>query len=405
MTDHRRRFLRILWSALVLYEILNVLFILLLRSRGPAPLWEGGQLFSLFSMLLPLWLILSFRDVLPRVRIFSQTFFLWYFALGSFWIGAGIGALVPVVKTLLSEGGRSEPGGALPADYSLWALEGGGFLTLLLLALALGARFLPPRLIRLTLSFEGLDPRLDGLTVLHLSDLHVGAWQGEGRLRTIAECVKRTAPDILAITGDVIDHREEEAGIFERIFAPLSGKLGTVAVLGNHEYWTLGKDSCTVMRRHGFPVLKNESRLLETGTGGKVRVVGVDDPAGAECAPDCGPNVERALTEVRSDEFVLALVHQPTLWEGRLCRTAHLTLAGHTHGGQIGGHPPLPSLASLFFRFPVGLFSSPDPECRGHRLHVSAGLGYYGIPVRVGLIPEMTLMTLRAEFEEKSGEK
>ena len=405
MTDHRRRFLRILWSALVLYEILNVLFILLLRSRGPAPLWEGGQLFSLFSMLLPLWLILSFRDVLPRVRIFSQTFFLWYFALGSFWIGAGIGALVPVVKTLLSEGGRSEPGGALPADYSLWALQGGGFLTLLLLVSALGARFLPPRLIRLTLSFEGLDPRLDGLTVLHLSDLHVGAWQGEGRLRTIAECVKRTAPDILAITGDVIDHREEEAGIFERIFAPLSGKLGTVAVLGNHEYWTLGKDSCTVMRRHGFPVLKNESLLWETETGGKVRVVGVDDPAGAECAPDCGPNVERALTEVRSDEFVLALVHQPTLWEGRLCRTAHLTLAGHTHGGQIGGHPPLPSLASLFFRFPVGLFSSPDPECRGHRLHVSAGLGYYGIPVRVGLIPEMTLMTLRAEFEEKSGEK
>ena len=405
MKDHRRRFLRILWSALVLYEILNVLFILLLRSRGPAPLGEGVQLFSLFSMLLPLWLILSFRDVLPRVRIFSQTFFLWYFALGSFWIGAGLGALVPVVKTLLSGEGRSARGGALPADYSLWALQGGGFLTLLLLVSALGARFLPPRLIRLTLSFEGLDPRLDGLTVLHLSDLHVGAWQGEGRLRTIAEFVKRTAPDILAITGDVIDHREEEAGIFERIFAPLSGNLGTVAVLGNHEYWTLGKESCAVMRRHGFPVLKNESLLWETETGGKVRVVGVDDPAGAECAPDCGPNVERALTEVRPDEFVLALVHQPTLWEGPLCRKAHLTLAGHTHGGQIGGHPPLPSLASLFFRFPVGLFSSPDPHCRGHRLHVSAGLGYYGIPVRVGMIPEMTLMTLRAGSGEKSGEK
>ena len=405
MSDHRRRFLRILWGALVLYEILNVFFILLLRHLPPSP--EGGavELFSLLSLLLPLWLILSFRDVLPRVRLFSQTFFLWYFALGTFWIGAGLGGIFRLVEGLFP----GPTGGSPGASYPFRALEGGALLTFVFLVLAVAARFLPPRLIRIGLTFEGLDPRLEGTTILHLSDLHVGAWQGEGRLRTIAELVRTLSPDILAVTGDVIDHREDEAQIFERIFSSLSGRLGTVAVLGNHEYWSLEKEACAVMRRHGLPVLKNENLLLEKENGGQIRVVGLDDPAGGDYAPDCGPDLEKALAGVRPGEFVLALVHQPTLWEGALCRAAQLTLAGHTHGGQIGGHPPLPSLASLFFRHPVGLFSSTDPQCPGHRLHVSAGLGYYGIPVRIGMLPEMTLMTLHSSTvggpEEKSQKK
>ena len=395
MSDHRRRFLRILWGALVLYEILNVFFILLLRQLPPSPEGKAFELFSLLSLLLPVWLILSFRDLLPRVRLFSQTFFLWYFALGTFWIGAGLGGIFHFVEGMFPGAAGGRPG----ASYSFRAVEGGALLTLLFLALAVAARFLPPRLIRIDLAFEGLDPRLEGTTILHLSDLHVGAWQGEGRLRTIADVVRTISPDILAVTGDVIDHREDEAQIFERIFSSLSGKIGTVAVLGNHEYWSLEKEAYPVMRRHGLPVLKNESLLLERGNGGRIRVVGVDDPAGGDYAPDCGPDLEKALAGVRPGEFVLALVHQPTLWEGALCRAAQLTLAGHTHGGQIGGHPPLPSLASLFFRHPVGLFSSTDPQCPGHRLHVSAGLGYYGIPVRIGMLPEMTLVTLCPKTE------
>ncbi|MGC8529981.1 MAG: metallophosphoesterase [Leptospirillia bacterium] len=399
--DPRRRFIRILWGALVLYELLNVFFILLLRHLPPSPEGRAFELFSLLSLLLPLWQILSFRDLLPRIRLFSQTFFLWYFALGTFWLGAGLGAIFRFVEGILP--GESE--GKAEMSYSWEALKGGALLTLVFLGLAVAARFLPPRLIRIDLSFEGMDPRLEGTTILHLSDLHVGAWQGEGRLRTIADSVRTISPDILAVTGDVIDHREDEAQIFERIFSSLSGKLGTVAVLGNHEYWILGKEAWAIMRRHGLPVLKNESLLLEKENGGKIRVVGVDDPAGGEYAPDCGPDLEKALSGMRPGEFVLGLVHQPTLWEGALCRAAHLTLAGHTHGGQIGGHPPLPSLASLFFRHPVGLFSATDPQCPGHRLHVSAGLGYFGIPVRIGMLPEMTLVTLHHFVAEKSGEK
>ena len=395
MSDHRRRFLRILWGALALYEILNVFFILLLRQLPPSPEGKAFELFSLLSLLLPVWLILSFRDLLPRVRLFSQTFFLWYFALGTFWIGAGLGGVFHFVEGMFPGAAEGRP----EASFSFRAVEGGALLTFLFLALAVAARFLPPRLIRIDLAFEGLDPRLEGTTILHLSDLHVGAWQGEGRLRTIADVVRTISPDILAVTGDVIDHREDEAQIFERIFSPLSGKVGTVAVLGNHEYWSLEKEACPVMRRHGLPVLKNESLLLERENGGRIRVVGVDDPAGGDYAPDCGPDLEKALAGIRPGEFVLALVHQPTLWEGGLCRAAQLTLAGHTHGGQIGGDPPLPSLASLFFRHAVGLFSSTDPQCPGHRLHVSAGLGYYGIPVRIGMLPEMTLVTLCPKAE------
>ncbi len=384
--------MRVLWGALALYEILNLLFFALLRalpsSLLPGAVKRAGEAAGILAMILPLWLILSFREILPRVRILSRIFFLWYFVLGTFLIGALPGMMLAV----LARGGQNADPyvGSIPEG----ALAGGLLFTGAIFVLSLRSRFLPPRIIKKTLAFEGLDPRLAGTTILHLSDLHVGAWQGESRLRTFADMVRTLSPDILAITGDVVDHREEEGRIFERIFSPLSGKIGTVAVLGNHEYWTLEKEAAEIMRRHGYPLLKNESRLLVTSGGGEIRVVGIDDPAGADYAPDCGPDLDRALGNVRAGEFVLALVHQPTLWEGRLCEAAHLTLSGHTHGGQIGGHPPFPNLASLFFRHSAGLFSSSDSASHGHVLHVSAGLGYYGIPVRVGMVPEMTLLTL-----------
>ncbi len=390
MSDRRARFMRVLWGALALYEILNFLFLSLLRALPPPilsrELLNVAEGAGILVMILPLWLVLSFREILPRVRILSRIFFLWYFILGAFWIGAIPGMLL----VSLARGSRS----TYPGLISESALAGGLLLTGALFVLSLRARFLPPRIIRKTLTFDGLDPRLSGTTILHLSDLHVGAWQGEARLRTFAGMVRDLSPDILAITGDVVDHREEEGEIFERIFSPLSGRIGTVAVLGNHEYWTLEEGAAEVMRRHGYPLLKNESRLLVTSGGGEIRVVGIDDPAGADYESDCGPDLDKALSGVRAGEFVLALVHQPTLWEGRLCESAHLTLSGHTHGGQIGWHPPFPNLASLFFRHSAGLFPSSAPASLGHFLHVSAGLGYYGIPVRVGMVPEMTLLTL-----------
>ncbi len=388
----RQRFLRVLWTSLILYEFFCLLLAAMIRDHPPAfiPAPIRGFLEGAFLLatLLPPYLLLSFRGLLPRRRIFNVLFFLLYFATGVFLAGFLVAEGTIALLNLLA------PAHAIDgADRWEDAESTGALLLLTLLGLALFERFRPPRVLRKTLGFPSLSPDLSGTTILHMSDLHVGAWQGEGALRRIAETARSLSPDLLVYTGDMIDHHPEEVGIFTKIFGGVRGRLGTFAVLGNHEYWTLGGGAREAMKESGVTLLFNESRLLRKGDG-RLRIVGVDDPAGEDACPGCGPDIAKGLRECLPEEFVLALVHQPILWEGLLAQRANLTLSGHTHGGQIGGRRPLWNLARAFFRYDAGFFESVDPAFRGHYLHVSTGLGYYGIPVRLGMSPEMTLITL-----------
>jgi len=390
----RQRFLRIFWSSLILYEIFCLFLAGIIRDHSPSFLSPPlpGLLAGTFLLatLLPLYLVLSFRGFLPRRRSLNVLFFLFYFFAGVFLTGLLLSEGIIAVHNFLF------PGSVIRGAVRWTSAETtGGLLLLALFGMALFERVRPPRVIRKTLFFPCLSPDLSGTTILHLSDLHVGAWQGEASLKRICETARSLSPDILVYTGDMIDYRPDEARIFERIFGSLKGRLGTFAVLGNHEYWTLGEGAPAFMKSHGVPVLQNESRLIQKGEG-RIRVVGIDDPAGEGVCQGCGPDLARGLRDVRAREFVLALVHQPTLWEGELKTRADLTLSGHTHGGQIGGRRPFWNLARIFFRYDAGLFEGDSPALRGHLLHVSTGLGYYGIPVRLGMAPEMTLLTLSA---------
>ncbi len=389
----RQRFVRILWSSLFLYELFCLFLAGILRDHPPhflpAPLPGLLEGVFLLATLLPVYLLLSFRGFLPRRRFLNATFFFFYFATGIFLAGflAAEGAIG--LHNLLFFGSFIQ-------GTRRWneAESAGALLLSCLLAIALFERLRPPRVLARTLFFPSIPPDIGGTTILHMSDLHVGSWQGEKSLGRIARMAQALSPDILVYTGDMIDHRPEEVLIFSRIFGGIRGRLGTVAVLGNHEYWTLGGEAREIMKGSGVTILRNESLLLRKGRG-MIRIVGVDDPAGEGEGPGCGPDLGQSLRDLQPGEFVVALVHQPTLWEGKLMAVADLTLSGHTHGGQIGGRRPLWNLARAFFRYDAGFFESPDPALRGHVLHVSTGLGYYGIPVRLGMTPEMTLITLR----------
>jgi len=390
----RQRFVRVLWSSLILYELFCLFLAGIIRDHSPSylppplpGLLEGA---FLLATLLPLYLVLSFRGFLPRRRSLNVLFFLFYFSAGVFLSGLLLSlALIGLHNLLFSESEITGP--------SRWTAgeSTGGLLLLTLFGIALFERVRPPRVIRKTLCFPGLSPDLSGTTILHLSDLHVGAWQGEESLRRIAETARGLSADLVVYTGDMIDYRPEEARIFEKVFGSLQGRLGTFAVLGNHEYWTLGQRARDFLKSCGVPVLRNESRIIQRGEG-RIRVVGVDDPAGEDEGPGCGPDIAQSLKDVQEGEFVLVLVHQPTLWEGELKDRADLTLSGHTHGGQIGGRRPFWNLARIFFRYDAGLFEAESPALHGHYLNVSTGLGYYGIPIRLGMAPEMTLITLCA---------
>lgn len=392
-----RRFVRVVWGTLALYEALQITAFVLFYLRPPS--WSHGPVRLLLlagpvvAALVPSYLVFSFLGVFRRSHLLITAFFVSFFGTATFFLGV---LLTRILLSLPFIQGRDP-----------WTLceNGGFFLILLFAAIAMLERIRPPRIRRENFLFPDLSPDLSGLTGLHLSDLHIGAWQSDFSLRRIARTITPLDPDFLFYTGDLIDHRQEEIQRFERIFGEVGGKLGTFAVLGNHEYWTLGEGASEIMSKAGVPVLKNEFRTVAV-KGGTLWVVGIDDPAGADASPFCGPDPERAYRQVNPEQgdLVLTLVHQPTLWEGMAWENSHVTLSGHTHAGQVGRRKHRWNLAGLFFRNDVGLFCDQGDDGMARYLHVSAGLGYFGVPVRIGISPEMTFFTLSRGDPEKRGE-
>lgn len=384
-------------GALVFYEILMVVTFEILDRHPPAalPVQAGHVLpwMPLLAGLIPLFLVLSFLGVLGRSRTLLTTFFFCFIFVIPFLFGTFLlkGLLLMVPFTVSDSWTISEEGGLL--FFALGIL------------FPVMSRLAPPIVHRKKLFFRDLSPDISGLTVLHLSDLHVGSWQTRGSLERIAKAVNEIAPDILVYTGDLIDHKGEEIARFEKIFGGLSGRLGTFAVLGNHEYWSLGPNASEIMKQAGVPILKNEARPVRMGDG-CLWVVGIDDPAGDEQEQSSGPDADSAyrLVEDSREDLVLTLVHQPTLWAGKIKMRSHLTLSGHTHGGQIGRRVHRWNLASPFFSLDVGLFCLNRSGESPRYLHVSSGLGYFGVPLRIGVPPEMTLFTIeKGNFPPDSG--
>jgi hypothetical protein len=365
--------------------LLFELFLRHLPSELPAPLAHILPIFPVLAGFLPVYIVLSFLGILARYRILITIFFICFFVSAVFLSGT---LLTKVLLSLIS----------LPPTSGRWSVSelSGAVLILILLGIAIKERIFSPRVYRHNLKIPGLSPEISGLTVLHMSDLHVGSWQSDRSLQRIAMTALSLAPDILVFTGDMIDHNEGEIRRFENVFGAVNGQVGTFAVLGNHEYWTLGAGASDRRKKEGVPVLKNEFRTVKRKNG-TVWIVGIDDPAGSDVSPSCGPDTERAYKGVQpsNGDIVITLVHQPTLWEGEIKYRSHLTLSGHTHGGQMGRRRERWSLARFFFLHDVGLFRSSEPGSLGHYLHVSAGMGYYGIPIRIGMGPEMTIFTLQ----------
>ena len=264
---------------------------------------------------------------------------------------------------------------ALPAIWGLIAL-----------ATAWGA--IEARRIRVErISFA--SPRLAAaggpILVAQVSDLHLGMIERDGRLGQVLDILRRHEPDLLVVTGDLVDgsadHMEKLAAMWNAWRPP----LGKYAVLGNHE-WYVGLDnSVGFMERSGFTVL----RQATAAPAPWLFLAGVDDPAGgararvdaAAILPPAGP----------ARPFTLLLRHQPLVEKGTEGRF-DLQLSGHTHNGQIY---PFNWLVKRAYPMIRGLYRLDG----GASLYVSRGTGTWGPPLRLGSPPELTLITLTPEIE------
>jgi hypothetical protein len=230
----------------------------------------------------------------------------------------------------------------------------------------------------------GLPRALDGYTIAQISDIHAGVFVGDREMGEGLSLVRAMRPDLVVVTGDLIDHDGRYATWLVHELARLQARDGIFAVLGNHDYYAGAGVVARAARDAGIDLLVNEGRMIRTGDGGGFALLGVDD-LWARRAGGPGPNLSRAEAMVRSDAPRVLLAHQPNYFDTASARVG-LQLSGHTHGGQINpGFRP----ADLFMRYVSGRY-----EENGSTLWVNRGFGVAGPPARVGAPPEVTKIVL-----------
>ena len=267
------------------------------------------------------------------------------------------------------------------------------------------------RLVTVEVPITNLPPNLDGLRIVHVSDLHIGDFMPRTAIRRAVDMINAVQPDLAVLTGDLISHERDplEDGIAE--LSRLRVPLGVWGCHGNHERWA-GVEARTqeLFARDGMHVLRQQCVEL-SWCGGRFNLIGVDDQR-ERARPGEPSSMLRSIEAwVRRDIPNILLSHNPDTFPRAAALGIELSLAGHTHGGQIrfalGKRQWSP--ASLITPFVAGLYRLPlghagqasseeTAACprKSAFLYVNPGLGTLGLPVRLGVPPEITVLTLRA---------
>jgi predicted MPP superfamily phosphohydrolase len=244
----------------------------------------------------------------------------------------------------------------------------------------------PHRLVveRLSLTFPDLPPALDGLRLVHLSDLHCSLAVRPSEIRRAVTLANALAPDLVLLTGDYVTVGSRHADPCAAALSALRAPLGRYAVLGNHDHWAGADNVAGPLRSAGIPVLQNEALPVRRG-GADLWLIGIDD------AMVQRHDIPRAVRGAPPTAFKVALLHEPDLADEVARYPVQLQLSGHSHGGQVRlpgiGAPVLPRLGR---KYPIGL-----RQVGSLQLYTNRGVGRLPPPVRFNCPPEVTLITLR----------
>ena len=243
-----------------------------------------------------------------------------------------------------------------------------------------------------------LPKGFDQLRVIAMSDLHIGApYITLDKLRTIVNEANAQDPDLTVLLGDfviqgVVGGELIEPETFVEILKELKAKQGVYAVLGNHDWIIGGERVAAAFERVGIRVLTNEAIPLERN-GSKIWLAGVGDYFTAH------HDLKKLSGSITTDDPVLAITHTPDVFL-KLSPQIILTLAGHTHGGQVN----LPLLGRAVVPSDYGQkYAIGDIREGQRRLFVTSGIGTSILSVRFRVPPEISVLTLHAEARTKGG--
>jgi uncharacterized protein len=229
-----------------------------------------------------------------------------------------------------------------------------------------------------------LPRALDGFTIVQLSDLHTGLTIDRAFVERVVDHANALAPDLIALTGDLVDGPVDDLRDDVAPFARLRAKHGVFAVTGNHEYYAGADAWIAEITRLGARYLRNERVTIAPG----LELAGVDD-YGADKYPGHGEDLPRATAGRDPSSALVLLAHQPRQVRHAAEHGVDLQLSGHTHGGQIWPW-------HYIVRIQQGGWLAGRYEHQGTQLYVTRGCGYWGPPVRLLAPLEITRIILRA---------
>lgn len=267
---------------------------------------------------------------------------------------------------------------ALLRDSGPTAVLAGSFIAL---SAGLLAALRGPRVREVEIPLEGLDPALEGTRIVQITDLHIGPTIRAAYIRRVVRMTNELAPDLVALTGDLVDGPVARLAPHVAPLAHLAPAGRLFFVPGNHEYYSGAEQWISHFRSLGLRVLLNEAAVVPV-RGAPVLVGGVVDSAGRET-----PRPDLAARGGEAAALRLLLAHNPKLAPLGAAAGFDLQLSGHTHAGQ-------------FFPWTLAVRLVHAPHVAGLSrsgrmwVYVSAGTGTWGPPVRFGSQPELTLVTL-----------
>lgn len=261
------------------------------------------------------------------------------------------------------------------------------------------------QVLKYQLEFDDLPAAFDGFQITQISDVHSGSFDNRKKIEYAIDLVNEQQSDVILFTGDLVNNKAEEMVPWKDTFAKLKAKEGKYSILGNHDYgdyvtWDteeLKSENLETLknlqREIGFDLLLNESRYLEKGED-RIALVGVENwgRGGFKKAGD----LTKATEAISKNDFKILMSHDPSHWEDVVINDDyhyHLTLSGHTHGMQFGIEIPgwvKWSPVKWRYKYWAGIYQE-----MGQFINVNRGFGFLGYPGRVGIWPEISVITLK----------
>lgn len=238
-----------------------------------------------------------------------------------------------------------------------------------------------PRVKNITLSVKGLPAGKKVFRVIQISDVHLDGIKPSFWVKEMVDRINACQPDLIVVTGDLIDHDMEEIKHYIPLLQRLRSPHGIYTVSGNHEYYSGIDNYLQFVDKCGMKELSNQVVQVTP----YLQIAGVPDPTGKQFGL-LEANVADTLSRLAPDKITLFLSHQPLFFDQAVEKGVTLQLSGHTHAGQI---PPMDLIVRLVFRHAYGFHRSGESA-----IYTTCGTGIWGPPMRLFSRSEIVLITL-----------